>query len=71
MATTKLYEKDLINIFERLPEDKANELLDFAHFLAFQYSKKPSSGVDKAALLLQQKALSKIWDNPEEDIYEF
>ncbi|MBI5554426.1 MAG: DUF2281 domain-containing protein [Elusimicrobia bacterium] len=70
MAATKLYEKDLINIFERLPEDKANELLEFAHFLAFQYSKKPSSKVDKAALLLQQKALSKIWDNPEEDIYE-
>ena len=68
MATTKLYEKDLINIFERLPEDKANELLDFARFLVYQYSKK--SGIDKESLLLQQKALSKIWDNPEEDIYE-
>ncbi|MBU1615104.1 hypothetical protein KJ693_07305 [bacterium] len=28
------------------------------------------SQIDESSLLLQQKSLGKIWDNPEEDIYE-
>ncbi len=67
---TRQYEKELANILELLPGDKACELLDFARFLANQYSQTSSTGVDERALLLQQKSLSKIWDNPEEDLYE-
>ncbi len=70
MTITRQYERELTSILENLPTDKVGELLDFARFLANQYSKTSPSGVDKGALLLQQKTLNKIWDNPEEDLYE-
>ncbi len=70
MTTTKRYEMELASILEYLPEEKAGELLDFARFLVNQYTKMSPLGVDEGALLLQQKSLSRIWDNPEEDLYE-
>ncbi len=68
MSTVQVYEKELAGILKDLPDDKAGELLDFARFLVYKYTSK--SQIDKGALLLQQKALNKIWDNPDEDIYE-
>ena len=45
------------------------ELMDYAVYLGSRYSPR-QQGVTEESLLLQQEALKKIWDNPEEDIYE-
>ncbi|KAA3604682.1 MAG: DUF2281 domain-containing protein [Calditrichaeota bacterium] len=69
MQVFEKHKKDLNKIVDELPEEKIIELVDFAKFLFANYSTK-NSQVDKNGLILQQQALKKIWDNPEEDIYE-
>jgi len=69
MLTMKQYKTDLTKIIESLPEEKIIELIDFAKFLSLHYS-KGKSAIDNNSLLLQQKSLNHIWDNPGEDIYE-
>ncbi len=69
-STVKKYESALAFIIECLPEEKLVEIVDFANFLLNQYGRKAVSQINKDSLLLQQKSLSKIWDNPEEDLYE-
>ncbi|MBI5789016.1 MAG: hypothetical protein HZA78_09200 [Candidatus Schekmanbacteria bacterium] len=66
-AAIKSQKERLNGILERLPEEKVNELLDFGQFLVYQSAKMPLSQINKDSLMFQQKALSKIWDNPEED----
>ncbi len=68
MLKLRQYEKELIKVVDKLPEDKVIEVIDFAKFLKSQHSGK--SQIDKSSLLLQQRSLSKIWDSPEEDIYD-
>jgi hypothetical protein len=70
MPQLKQYEMELIKVVDKLPEDKVLELIDFAKFLKSQYIGIPRSQIDKGSLLLQQTSLSKIWDDPEEDIYD-
>jgi len=70
MLKLKQYENELIKVIDKLPEDKVIEVLDFAKFIQSQHSHISSSQIDKGSLLLQQKSLSKIWDSPEEDIYD-
>ena len=68
MSYVKEYQQKLLDVTEYLPEDKITELLDFAYFLLNRYF--PKSQIDENSLLLQQKSLSKIWDDSEEDLYE-
>jgi len=70
MHNLKHYKTNLIQLIDDLPEEKIPELFDFARFLLSQYSKKRISQIDDSSLLLQQQALHKIWDEPEEDLYE-
>jgi hypothetical protein len=76
MLPVKEYKLKIDNIIEQLPEEKVEELLDYATYLSYRYSrqmKQPDqikSAVSKESLILQQESLKKIWDNPEEDIYE-
>jgi hypothetical protein len=70
MPQLKQYEMELIKVVDKLPEDKVLELIDFAKFLKSQYIGASRSQIDKSSLLLQQTSLSKIWDDPEEDIYD-
>jgi hypothetical protein len=70
MPQLKKSEMELIKVVDKLPEDKVLELIDFAKFLKSQYIGTSRSQIDKSSLLLQQTSLSKIWDNPEEDIYD-
>ena len=70
------YKLRIDSIIERLPEQKIEELLDYATFLSSRYSRQEihpeqtKSGVDEESLMLQQESLKQIWDHPEEDIYE-
>lgn len=70
MLKMEKFQTDLTKMLEILPEEKIIELIDFAKFLTNQYAEKTESVIDKSSLLLQQRALSRIWDNPEEDTYE-
>ncbi len=76
MLAVQEYKLRIDSIIEQLPEEKVEELLDYATFLSSRYSrqmKQPEqakSGVDEESLMLQQESLKKIWDHPEEDIYE-
>ena len=70
MQKLKQCKTELIQFINDLPDEKIIVLFDFARFLASQYSKRRVSQVDDDALLLQQQALNRIWDNPEEDLYE-
>lgn len=76
MLPVQEYKLRIDSIIERLPEQKVEELLDYATFLSSRYSrqeKQPEqtkSAVDEESLILQQESLKQIWDHPEEDIYE-
>ncbi len=70
MIATQYNKAELAEILEQLPDEIIAEVIDFGRYLASKYPKKAASQIDKSALLLQQNALSKIWDDPEEDIYE-
>lgn len=70
MLKLKQNEIELIKLVDKLPDDKVLEVIDFARFLKSQQSRTSRSNIDESSLLLQQKSLSKIWDSPEEDIYD-
>ena len=70
MLKLRQYEKELIKAVDKLPEDKVIEVIDFAKFLKSQHTGTSKSQIDKSSLLLQQRSLGKIWDSPEEDIYD-
>ncbi len=70
MLKLRQYEKELIKLVDKLPEDKVLEVIDFAKFLRSQHFDTSKSQIDESSLLLQQRSLGKIWDSPEEDIYD-
>jgi hypothetical protein len=70
MLGVQEYKLKIDRIIERLPESKVEELLNYATYLSTRYSKQTQSWIDASSLILQQEALKKIWDDPEEDIYE-
>ncbi len=67
MLPVQEYKSKIDNIIERLPDEKVEELLDYATFLSSRYSrqvkktKQSESAVDKESLILQQESLKKIW----------
>ncbi len=61
---------ELLQLINDLPEEKIMELFDYARFLVSEYYRRRVSQIDQDSLLFQQQALSKIWDNAEEDLYE-
>jgi len=70
MLKLRQYEKELIKVVDKLPENKVLEVIDFAKFLKSQHYNSSKSQIDESSLLLQQRSLGKIWDSPEEDIYD-
>jgi hypothetical protein len=70
MIATQYNQVELAEILEQLPKEKVAEVIDFGRYLLTKYAKPSSSQIDESALSLQQQALSKIWDDSEEDVYE-
>jgi hypothetical protein len=73
MQPANEYKLRIDSIIDRLPDEKVEELLDYADFLIARYSGQMGqikSGIDDDSLILQQESLKKIWDHPDEDIYE-
>ena len=70
MLSVQEYKFKIEIIIDQLPEEKVEELFDYAAYLNDRYVKQSKSATSEESLLLQQESLKKIWDNPEEDIYE-
>lgn len=70
MLSVQEYKTKIVGIIDQLPEEKIEELFDYAEFLSSRSSKQTKSAVNKESLMLQQESLKKIWDHPKEDIYE-
>ncbi|HJT23243.1 MAG TPA: toxin-antitoxin system, antitoxin component, Xre family protein [bacterium] len=57
----------LIKKIESLPADKISEVEDFVEFLK---SKGSDRQLTKAASKLSEKSFARVWDNPEDAIYD-
>ncbi len=60
---------EILELLEQLPDSKMEEVLDFVEYLKIK-DEGTSSGIDESSLRLQGKSLRKIWNSPEEDLYE-
>ena len=66
MATTAKIEK----IIMELPPTARREVYDFVEFLSVKYRKKAEVAQENRSWKQMSAAsLDKIWDNPEDDIY--
>ncbi len=70
MIATQYNKTELAGILDQLPDEQVAEIIDFGRYLLTKYAKQSNSQIDASALLLQQNALNRIWDDPEEDVYE-
>ena len=59
-------ERVLIEKIRGLPPEKAAEVEDFVDFLAQRDDRR----LTRAASRLSQNALEKVWDNPEDAVYD-
>ncbi|NEO52388.1 MAG: DUF2281 domain-containing protein [Okeania sp. SIO3B5] len=71
MTQTNTYtesEKILIVKIRSLPPDKVSEIIDFVDFLSQQQQEQ---SLTNSTTKLSETAFEKIWDNPEDDDYDY
>ena len=61
--------EEILELLDKLPDSRIEEVLDFVEYLRIK-DQGVNSGIDEPSLRLQQGSLKRIWDSPEEDIYE-
>ena len=67
MAKQSLQEQRLIEKIRTLPPEKVAEVEDFIEFLHQRGEDRPLiQAVDK----LSEESFRKVWDNPEDDVYD-
>jgi hypothetical protein len=64
MATPR---NQLLDKISRLPPDYAAEVEDFVDFL---FQRDTDRQLARAATAASELAFAKVWDNPEDDIYD-
>lgn len=69
MALKNDKKEKILNLLDRLPDSRMDEVIDFVEYLSIK-DKGVNSGVDESSLRLQQRSLKKIWGSSEEDLYE-
>jgi hypothetical protein len=67
LMKTKKSVLTLIKKIEALPAEKINEVEDFVEFLGH---KGKDRQLAKAASKLSERSFAKVWDNPEDAIYD-
>ena len=67
MPPTNDREKILIEKIRTLSPDKVTEVIDFVDFLTHKGSERR---LVQSANRLAEPAFKKIWDNPEDDVYD-
>lgn len=65
-----LTEQTLIEKIHTLPPEKVSEVVDFVEFLAQRQEEASDRQLTKAATQLSAGAFAKVWDNPEDAVYE-
>ncbi|MGD1699011.1 DUF2281 domain-containing protein [Dapis sp. BLCC M229] len=71
MKNTNIYtesEKILITKIRSLPPDKVSEIIDFVDFLS---QRQQQQSLTNSITQLSEAAFDKIWDNPEDDDYDY
>ncbi|MBS0277350.1 MAG: toxin-antitoxin system, antitoxin component, Xre family protein [Proteobacteria bacterium] len=58
--------QSLIQKIESLPDEKVAEIEDFVDFIA---SRQRARSLVRAAMQASEASLARIWDNPEDDVY--
>jgi len=66
MSRRVVQEQVLIEKIRELPPDKAAEVEDFVDFLAHRDDRR----LTRAAGKLSQRAFEKVWDNPDDAVYD-
>lgn len=67
MATNKDYMKALLSKLDELPPERVVEVEDFVDFLRHrEQDQYPVQGAARAS----QAAFQKVWDNPEDAVYD-
>ena len=70
MQTQTLIEQSLIDTLHRLPPEKVSEVVDFVEFLAERHTQEDDRQLTQAAARLSSGAFAKVWDNPEDAVYD-
>jgi len=65
--STKKNVLTLIKKIEALPAEKINEVEDFVEFLGHKGSDRL---LTKAAAKLSEKSFARVWNNPEDAVYD-
>jgi len=71
MTNTNIYtesEKILIAKIRSLPADKVSEIIDFVDFLS---QRQQQQSLTNSITKLSEAAFEKVWDNPEDDDYDY
>lgn len=58
---------DLLDKISRLPPERVAEVEDFVDFLAHRDTDRQLAGTAAAAA---EPAFARVWDNPEDDVYD-
>jgi hypothetical protein len=60
----------LIEKIQRLPPDRLAEVEDFIDFIAQRAARDTDRQLARAAAAASVPAFAKVWDNPEDDVYD-
>lgn len=67
MATNRNHIEELIEKLNSLPSDRINEVEDFIDFLKHR---ETEFQLTQAATKTAEQSFNKIWDNPDDSIYD-
>lgn len=71
MHAQSISDQTLIEKIHTLPPEKVSEVLDFVEFLAQRQQEEVSDRqLTHAATHLSQGAFARVWDNPEDAVYD-
>ncbi len=65
-AMNAFNQKALIDKISELPEDRIAEIEDFVDFIR---EREAHRSLVRAAAVLSAPAFARVWDNPEDDVY--
>jgi len=65
-----LTEQTLIEKIHSLPPEKISEVVDFVDFLAERQEEVSDRQLTQVAARLSSGAFAKVWDNPEDAVYD-
>lgn len=70
MHAQSISDQTLIEKIHTLPPEKVAEVLDFVEFLAQRQEEVNDRQLTHAATQLSQGAFARVWDNPEDAVYD-